>query len=145
MDKIIKVYLPKWAAILYAILAIVLIPWIFDLASSLPRKHVTTHWDALWVGFDIIMLIAIIITVYLTIKKTIWVIVSATALATLFIIDAWFDILTARPGHEQRISILFGVVEIFLAALTYRMVYHVLHHSTPQKTFMVTNKKNNQE
>lgn len=141
MEKIIKVYVPKWAIILYALIAIALIPWIFDLASNLPTRHLDRNWDILWVGFDIMMLLAIVITVILMFKKTVWVIVSATALATFFLIDVWFDVLTSRPGKEQREAIFFGILEVSLSILTYRMVYKVIHHTTIQKNMRLTSKK----
>ena len=100
MDKT-NLYIPKWASILYAVLAAILIPWIFNLAQNLPARHLVWHWDAMWVGFDILMLITMAITVWLVIKKRIWVVLSATVLATLFIVDAWFDIMTSKSGIES--------------------------------------------
>jgi hypothetical protein len=133
MDKTTNVYFPKWASILYSALALVLVPWIFNLAQNLPTRHVVRHWDAVWVGFDIIMLIAMAITIWFVIKKRIWVVISATALATLFVVDAWFDILTSRPGRQQTKAIIFGAMEIGLAVLTYRLVYVIIVRSTTQK------------
>lgn len=138
MDEITHVYVPKWAAVLYGALAIVLIPWIFNLAINLPERHVAWHWDAVWVGFDVIMFIAMTITLVFMIRRMVWVVISATALATLFIVDAWFDVLTAKPGPEQRAAFIFGALEIVLAALTYRLVFHVVHHSTPDKKIRLT-------
>jgi hypothetical protein len=134
MDKTAHVYFPKRIIILYGTLAIVLIPWIFNLAQNLPTKHLVHHWDAVWVGFDVIMLIVLALTIIFAIKKLIWVALSATALAALFIIDAWFDILTSKPGKEQKIAILFGSLEVLLALFTLRLVYHIIKHSTPQQS-----------
>lgn len=141
MDDIKHVYVPKWAAVLYGALAIVLIPWIVNLAVSLPTRHVSWHWDTVWVGFDVIMFIAMTITLVFMIRRVVWVAISATALATLFIVDAWFDILTAKPGPEQRMAMIFGALEIVLAALTYRLVFHVMHHSTPDKKIKLVAKQ----
>src|SRR6185312_3863053 len=135
MEKAIRVYFPRWATTLYAVMAVVLIPWIFDLAANLPARHLARHWDAVWVGFDIIMLTAIILTLWFMIKRKIWVVVSGSALATLMIVDVWFDILTAKPGHEQHVAELFGILEFSLALLTYRLVFLVIHHATPDKSF----------
>jgi hypothetical protein len=141
MERVTKVYLPKWAVALYAFLAIALIPWIVDLSTILPRHHSAQNWDTLWVGFDIIMLVTILITIYLIYKRTIWVVVSASALATLFIVDVWFDVLTAKPGKELHESLGFGVIELSLAFITYRMVYKIIHNSTTKKVLKVTHKK----
>jgi hypothetical protein len=135
VERTIRIFLPKWAIALYVLMALILIPWIFDLASSLPSRHLEQHWGTVWVGFDVIMLIAIILTLYFMIKRTVWVVVSATALATLMVIDAWFDVMTAKPGAELREAILSAVLELSLAVLTYHLVYAVVHHATPRKSF----------
>lgn len=132
MDQITEVYVPRWAAIVYGVMAIALVPWIFGLAINLPSRHTAEHWDAVWVGFDIIMLIVLLLTLYFAFKKLVWVALSATALAMLFIIDAWFDILTSKSGREQLVAIVFGFGEIALALLTFKLVHHVIHHSTPK-------------
>jgi hypothetical protein len=141
MEEIKDIYLPKWASVVYALLGIALIPWIILLAEYLPTKHIAQHWDSLWVGFDIMILLAIILTVYYVITKKIWVIISASALGTLLIIDAWFDILTARPGSEQRQSIAMGVIEIFLSLITYRMVYLIIHQSGRHRSLQYRTRK----
>ncbi len=141
MDTTRKIYFPKWVAILYGVLAIVLIPWIFSLAQNLPAHHLAHHWDAAWVGFDVIMLIAVALTALFIAMRKVWVVVSATALATLFIVDAWFDILTSKPGHEQKVAIVFGLLEIMLAIFTYSLVFHVIHHSSTKKKVKLTTTK----
>lgn len=141
MDTRVKVYLPKWASFMYGAMAVILVPWIINLAENLPTRHLARHWDALWVGFDIIMLITMLITVYFMIKRKVWVVISATALATLFLVDVWFDVLTSKPGPEQREALGLGIIEVSLAILTYRLAYHVVHRSTPQKDLKLTTKK----
>lgn len=126
MERTTDVYFPRWAVRLYVVLVIVLIPWILDLADYLPSSHLAHHWDTLWVGFDIIMLLTIIITLILAFKRRVWAAISGTALATLFIVDAWFDILTARPGKDLDASIAFGVVEVVLSILTMLVVTEVV-------------------
>ncbi|HET9098258.1 MAG TPA: hypothetical protein VFN51_01430 [Candidatus Saccharimonadales bacterium] len=133
MDKAVKIYFPRWASALYAVLAVLFVPWIVILAEYLPSRHIDRNWDALWVGFDLLILIAMVLTIYFMLKRRIWVIMSATALATLLLVDIWFDIMTAKPGREQDSAILMGIVEITLSLLTFWLVYHLLHHTTPEK------------
>lgn len=135
------IYLPKWATILYAGLALILIPWIFNLAQNLPSRHLVRHWDAMWVGFDVILLLTMAITIWFVIRKRVWVILSASALATLFVVDSWFDIMSSRPGMEHNQAIFFGVLEILLAIVTFRLVYLVISRSSQQKEFTITTKK----
>ena len=125
MDHENRISLPRWVAVTYAIMAIILIPWIFDLAYNLPTRHIVHHWDAVWVGFDILLVIVLLTTVYFVISNKIWVIISASALATLFIVDAWFDILTSRSGPDLHRALFFGILEIVFAILTFRFVFHV--------------------
>jgi hypothetical protein len=133
----INLNIPRWAVVLYGFMAVVLVPWIVILAEYLPSRHLSNHWATLWVGFDVLELIAIVVTFYFMIKKTIWVVMSATALATLLIGDAWVDILTSRPGRELQESIFSGFIEIGLSLMTFRLVYHILHRSTPAKNLKV--------
>lgn len=134
MDKTTHVYFPKWVVIFYGVLAAALIPWITNLAQSLPSSHEANHWDAVWVGFDMFMLFVLGLTIVFALKKMIWVTLSATALGTLFIVDAWFDIMTSQPGHEQKLAIIFGTMEVLLALLTFRLVYHVIRHTSSHQT-----------
>ncbi|HUA13082.1 MAG TPA: hypothetical protein VL989_01105 [Candidatus Sulfotelmatobacter sp.] len=143
MDRITEIFIPKWATNLYALLAIVLVPWIIILASFLPDRHLDRNWDPLWVGFDIIMLFTILLTVYFMLSRKIWVIISASALGTLFIVDAWFDVLTARPGREQNQSMAMAVIEIVLSILTFRLVYLIIHQSTERNKIVFTRSKKN--
>ena len=143
MERATRIYVPKWALVLYAIIAIGLIPWIFNLAANLPTRHLVHHWDAVWVGFDVIMFLTLGLTIVLAFKKLVWVAMSATALATLFIVDAWFDVLTSRPGKDQKEAIIFGILELLLAGLTLRFVRQVVRSSTntDKNIQLVTNAK----
>src|SRR5579859_7676184 len=138
MERSTRLYFPRWSIILYGLLSVGLIPWIFNLAENLPTRHLVRHWDAMWVGFDVLMLIAVLVTLWFLIRGLVWVTISASVLATLFIVDAWFDIMTAHPGKEMRNSILFGALEILLAILTYRLVFYVIHRSTPDKNISLS-------
>jgi hypothetical protein len=100
--------LPRWVIALYGASAIILIPWTYGLAKNLPSYHLAHHWDMAWVGFDIFMLILLVFTTIQAMQKTIWLAVSATSLSTLLLIDAWFDVLTSNPGHEQLTALLFA-------------------------------------
>lgn len=137
METTTKIQFPRWAIILYGALTIALIPWIFNLAANLPTHHIAHHWDAVWVGFDVMMLVSMIATLWFLIKGKVWVGITASILATLFVVDVWFDVLTARPGVDQKRSIGFGGAELVLAGLTYRLVFYVVKHSAPNKNIRI--------
>jgi hypothetical protein len=141
MEAKIKLDIPRWAVILYGVMGIVFIPWIILLAKDLPSRHLSTHWSTLWVGFDIMELIAIVTSFYFMLRRKVWVIISATALATLLIGDAWVDILTSKPGKQIDEAFLSGIIEVTLSLMTLRLVYHILHKSTPEKNLKVNIKK----
>lgn len=140
MDRL-KIDVPRWVMWLYGALAVALIPWTFDLASNLPVRHLVRHWDALWVGFDCLIVLAVLLTVWLMSKHRIWMVIPATSLATLFLVDVWFDNLTAKPGREQRASLAFGVLETTLALMTYYLVFHIIRQSGAQKDIQLGTKR----
>jgi hypothetical protein len=69
-----------------------LVPWTIFLAVSLPDQYRAHHWRLTWAGFDGLLLLAMISTVYLGWRRRQAVIVAAIVTATLLICDAWFDI-----------------------------------------------------
>lgn len=121
--------LPKWVTALYIVSAAVLLPWTYYLAKNLPENHLAQHWDMAWAGFDAAMIIVLLITVIFAIRRTIWLAIPATIFATMLVIDAWFDVLTSRPGHPQKDAVLFALfVELPIAVLTYIFVFRTVGH-----------------
>ena len=94
----------------------------------LPTRHLSRHWDLAWVGFDIGMLVAIALTGYLAYKRSWWVSLSAMAVSTLLVVDAWFDVLTARPGAQTAEALLMAIiVEIPLAIISLWLAHRAVH------------------
>jgi hypothetical protein len=121
--------LPPWLIALYAFSAVILIPWTYNLAKNLPTYHLAHHWDIAWVGVDTSMTILLACTAYLAAKRSIWQALTATSLATLLVLDAWFDVLTSSPGHDQIIALGFAAfIELPLALLTYLMAHGAIYH-----------------
>ncbi|HET9174645.1 MAG TPA: hypothetical protein VFN56_05215, partial [Candidatus Saccharimonadales bacterium] len=104
-DKHLEKVFPKWLPRLYGAACICLIPWTIFLAVKLPPHYQSHHWDAAWTGFDVFLIIAFALTAWLAVKKSSWTALTATALGTILIMDAWFDILTAKPGKAQHEAI----------------------------------------
>jgi len=84
---------------LYSLAAAVLIPWTVYLAVTLPKRDVDTHYRGAWVGFDLLLVTAIVLTAYYAFRVDTRVQLPATATATLLVVDAWFDVMTA--GHRR--------------------------------------------
>ncbi|MGD0391408.1 MAG: hypothetical protein ABSC41_02065 [Acidimicrobiales bacterium] len=85
---------------LYTAAGVVLLPWIGFLAVTLPRRQFDLHYRAAWVGFDILLVVAITRTAYMAFRVDQRVQMAATATATLLIVDAWFD-MTTSGGRGQ--------------------------------------------
>ncbi len=124
-----KLALPEWVPLLYGLACLILIPWTIFLAYLLPRKYVSRNWDVAWVGFDIFEIVLFALTAILAVKKSIWTALTSAMLSMVIIIDAWFDILTSRPGRPQFRSILEAVIiELPLAIISLYLAIAIFKH-----------------
>ena len=116
---------PSWAAPLFLVAAVLLIPWIVYLGLELPERATSSHWDVAWVGFDAMEFVALALTGWLAYRRSTWVEVAATAAAVMLIVDAWFDVTTANGGWNLVQAIALGVgLELPLAALSMWLARH---------------------
>jgi aryl carrier-like protein len=83
-----------------------LVVWTVYLGWELPRVYVAAHWKLAWVGLDSAQVIVLLLTTWAAFRRRLVVILFANAAATMFIIDAWFDVTTARSRslHDSIIS-----------------------------------------
>lgn len=102
-------------ALLVVASVVVLVPWIAYLAFSLPHSYRAENWSATWTGFDVGLLIAMVAIAYLGWRRRLAVIAVAFVVGTLLICDAWFDVMTARPGDRDESILSAVVVELPLA------------------------------
>lgn len=66
--------------------------WIVYLAVSMPTGYRSKAWSAAWIGFDILLLLALIGTAVAAMLGRQIVVMLAVFTATLLLCDAWFDI-----------------------------------------------------
>jgi hypothetical protein len=90
---------PRWVAPLFLAVAAGLVPWTIYLAYVLPPRNLSRHWDLAWVGFDIAIFSMLLLTAWFARQRSSWIVLSATAAATLLVTDAWFDMVTS--GQED--------------------------------------------
>ena len=110
-------WLVRIAGPLFAVLSVLLIPWIAYLATVLPSRQLSRHYDFAWAGFDGMLLIALAATAYFALRRSRNLAVAATSAGTLLIVDAWFDVLTARR-RQLPVSVAAAVfIELPLAVL----------------------------
>ena len=76
--------------------ALVLVPWIAWLASSLPCRYLSQHWGIAWAGFDTALASTLALTCVAALRRAPWLDRAAVAAATLLAADAWFDVVTSR-------------------------------------------------
>ena len=108
----------KWVLVVLGGFAIVLFPWTAYLAYSLPDRHLTPHWSIAWAGFDLMMAVGAVATVVSILRRSRYLAMAASITGAFLLCDAWFDLITSRPGSELVESSLFAVLgELPMAAL----------------------------
>lgn len=112
---------------LYLLAALVLVPWVAYLAVVLPDRQVAANYDLAWVGFDIGLVVALLVTGVLIVRRSPWVVVTAASTAALLATDAWFDVVTSPHGAARLTALVLAlVVELPLAALSLAVAVRVL-------------------
>ncbi len=118
---------PRWIVAVYTLAVVVLSPWTLHLASSLPDTHLAENWALAWIGLNFCMIVLFILTVYFVWQRKVWMVLTAAPLATLLLVDCWFDVLTAEPGREQLLAFALGLfVEIPMAIITFHLAFRAI-------------------
>lgn len=126
----IKLYVPTWLSTVFTIFAILLVPWTLYLAKTLPIRHVEKHWDVAWVGLDLAIILLLLITGLLAKAKSRLVIITLCTSSSFLLVDAWFDIISSRPGGELAQAIaLAAFVEIPLAIAGFVIAYNTINQN----------------
>lgn len=116
---------PRWVAPVFAVLALLTLPWIGYLAVTLPRHAVTVHYRAAWVGFDVGLVVVLAATAVYAWRGNRQVVPAASATAAMLLVDAWFDVVTTPPGPDLLVSVLLAaLVELPLAGLCWWIARH---------------------
>ncbi|MEU9452133.1 hypothetical protein [Streptomyces sp. NPDC048277] len=101
---------------LIVVCAIGLVPWTVLLAFTLPSGYTVRQWRTSWVGFDVLLVLAMAATALLGWRRHRAVVVAAVATAALLVCDAWFDVSLALGTSDVWMSVALAVcVELPLA------------------------------
>jgi hypothetical protein len=120
----IRIPLPHWVVVLLGLVAVLLVPWTLYLTFTLPSRHLTLHYDLGWVGFDIALAVSFAATAWAAFRGSRWLVPLAAVTATMLVCDAWFDIVTSRPGGELWEAVAeAALVELPLAAVCVYIVH----------------------
>jgi hypothetical protein len=118
--------LVRWAGPLFALFALILVPWIVYLAFSLPQRELSPHYDVAWAGFDIMECAALAATAYFALRRSRYLSPTAIAAATFLVVDAWFDCMTTADSQLLESILLCFLVELPLAGVCVWLSYHTL-------------------
>ena len=117
---------PRWIGPVFAVLAGLTIPWTAYLALTLPGEVHTRNYRVAWVGFDIGLIVLLVVTAHFAYRGNRHVAISATATATALVVDGWFDVATAPDRDELIVAVLTAALgELPLAALCLWIAFHV--------------------
>ncbi len=79
--------------------AVAEVAWTIALGLRLPNRYVAHHWTLAWVGLDVMEIAMLLVTAYLAWRRRPGLLaLSASSTATLYVLDAWFDVTTAGRG-----------------------------------------------
>lgn len=100
---------PRWIGVLMIAAGMLLLPWVAGLAFVLPTRHEAAHYDASWIGFDIVLCAMLLRTGWLGQKGREHIELSAAITGTLLLVDAWFDVVTADNEHELMVALVLAI------------------------------------
>ncbi len=117
--------LPRWFGPAAGLCTVLFVPWIVYLAVQLPDRAHTSHYQLMWVGFDIGMWAVLAALATAAIRRSTWTEPLAVCAATLLVTDAWFDIVTSDSRSELAGAVLSAVLlELPAAAICWWTAHH---------------------
>jgi len=117
--------LVRWAAPLFTVCAVILLPWIVIAGITLPDRSLSRNYDVAWAGYDVILLIGLVSTAFTTLRRSRQLPIAASATGALLTADAWFDVLTTPGGWGLAEAIAMSLLaELPLAAVCFWLAWH---------------------
>lgn len=101
--------------------------WTIYIGVILPRQYSANHWDFAWVGLDIAQSSMLIGAAWAAWRRNLVLVLFATACATLLVVDAWFDVTTARRGNITQSLLQAILVELPSALVLLWVALRNLH------------------
>jgi hypothetical protein len=111
-----------WVSLVLIALVVVMVPWTLWLSIVLPARHTSHDWDSTWVGFDVVLLVALGLTA--AGYRWRWPIlpIVASAAGMLLFADAWFDV--TLSGADGASLFLAVAAEIPVGAFCLWIAWH---------------------
>lgn len=118
MPKQLTLPLPRWLGPLAVCCAIGIIPWVVYLALTLPVRQRAVDYNVAWVGYDAAMAVVMASLAYCALRRKPATGAIAAVVATMLVIDAWFDIVTT----DKREQLMFAITSAVLLELPLAIV-----------------------
>ena len=110
--------------LIFSAIGVGLLPWTIWLSTSLNPHHETIRWDLAWSGFDTGLALIFIATAVAAHFRSMWIGALSSALGTLLVVDAWFDVVLESHADELRLSILLALLaELPMAAFCFWIAF----------------------
>lgn len=117
--------LVRWAAPLFLVCALILLPWIVIAGITLPARSLSQHYDIAWAGYDVLLLVGLVATGVSALRRSRLLPIAAAATGALLTADAWFDVLTSPAGWGQVEAVAMSLLaELPLAATCFWLAWH---------------------
>ena len=120
----------RWSVLrLLTLGALVETAWTIYVGADLPRHYVANHWDVAWVGIDAAQVVMLSASAWAAWRRHSLLVVFASSSATLLLVDAWFDVTTARHGDVAQSLLLAALVEVPSAIVLAWVALRSLRHA----------------
>lgn len=117
--------LVRWAAPVFGVCALILLPWIVIAAVTLPSHQLSENYDVAWAGYDVGLLLGLVATALSALRRSRWLTIAASATGALLLADSWFDVLTSPGGWDLAEAVAMALLaELPLAALCFWLAHH---------------------
>ncbi|QKG21168.1 hypothetical protein [Actinomadura verrucosospora] len=122
----------RWIGLGLAGGGVVMVPWMFVLARTLPSSTQVSHWSTAWIGLDALMAAGLLGTGVLLARRDPRHGLTAAATGALLAMDAWFDVLTSAPGADRALAVALAAgLELPIACACAALAVRSLRPITP--------------
>jgi len=117
-------------AIAFLLVAAGMAPWTVYLGLSLPPRYEAGHWNLLWTGFDVALIVVLVYAAWAAWFRRQVLATTALVAGTLLLCDAWFDIITSFGHEDQWVTLVTGLAGEIPLAVFFLWLYRRIVLST---------------
>ncbi|MFD5463539.1 hypothetical protein ACFWIQ_12060 [Kitasatospora sp. NPDC127059] len=99
------------------VVAVLLFGWLLVLGAVTRGQAEVRNWSTAWVGMDVLQVAGLLATGRLLVRRSRLTALAAAASATLLLLDAWFDVMTADGGGAWYTALAMALLVELPAAL----------------------------